>query len=345
MSLDSWEEANVGEHNAQATTEPVRWGMLGTGRIGMRALIPAIQAANATLVALASRDAARAQAAVADLPGVRAYGSYEALLDDPTVEAVYIPLPNGLHAEWTMRAAAAGKHVLCEKTLGMSPEETRAMVAACARAGVLLMEAFMYRHHPQIEWALAQVAAGRVGEVQLVRAGFGFDISSRPDDIRLVAALGGGSLLDVGCYALNFARAVYGRGPESVAARVVTPAGSQVERSVAAALDFGAGQLALIDGDFVAPREQFAEVMGARGRLLIPLPFTPGLNETIVRIEGDDEAVERRFEAVDQYQLEVERFGEAIRARTPPFLPPGDAIEQADAIAAIYAAADYAWPR
>src|SRR6185369_3846379 len=119
------------------------------------------------------------------------YGSYEALLDDPTVEAVYIPLPNGLHAEWVTRAAAAGKHVLCEKTLGMIPDETRVMVGVCERAGVLLMEAFMYRHHPQIEWAFVQVVVGEIGEVQLVRSGFGFNIAGRLDDIRLIASLGG----------------------------------------------------------------------------------------------------------------------------------------------------------
>jgi predicted dehydrogenase len=334
------------DQQARTTSEPVRWGVLGVARIGMRAVVPAmLAAANARVVALASRERARAEAVIADLPGARAYGSYEALLEDSDVEAVYIPLPNGLHAEWVMRAAAAGKHVLCEKTLGMTPDETRAMVGACERAGVLLMEAFMYRHHPQIEWALAQVAAGRVGEVQLVRAGFGFNIAGRPDDIRLVAALGGGSLLDVGCYALNFARAVYGRGPVSASACVVVPAGSEVERSVVAALDFGQGRLALIDGDFVAPRHHFAEVVGDKGRLLIPRPFTPGTNETVVQIELGDETVERRFEGVDQYQVEVERFGAAIRTGAPPFLPPSDAVEQADAIAAIYAAAEYKWPR
>jgi D-xylose 1-dehydrogenase (NADP+, D-xylono-1,5-lactone-forming) len=336
----------MNDQQARSTSESVRWGILGVARIGMRAVVPAMLAAsNARVVALASRDQARAEEAVAEIPGAQAYGSYEALLDDPEVEAVYIPLPNGLHAEWVTRAAAAGKHVLCEKTLGMTPDETRAMVSACERAGVLLMEAFMYRHHPQIEWALAQIAAGRIGEAQLVRAGFGFNIAGRPDDIRLVAALGGGSLLDVGCYALNFARAIYGRGPVSAAARIVVPDGSEVERSVAAALDFGQGQLALIDGDFLAPRHHFAEVVGDKGRLLIPRPFTPGTNETVVQIELGDETVERHFEGVDQYQLEVERFGLAIRMGTSPFLSPADAIEQADAIAAIYAAADYKWPR
>jgi predicted dehydrogenase len=336
----------MNDQQTRSASESVRWGILGVARIGMRAVLPAMLAAvNTRVVALASRDPARAEDAVAGLPGMRAYGSYEALLDDPEVEAVYIPLPNGLHAEWVTRAAEAGKHVLCEKTLGMTPDETRAMVSVCERAGVLLMEAFMYRHHPQIEWALAQVAAGEIGRVQLVRGGFGFNIAGRPDDIRLIASLGGGSLLDVGCYPLNFARAIYGRGPVSAAAKVVVPAGSEVERSVAAALDFGDGQLAVIDSNFLAPRDAFAEVVGDLGRLFIPRPFTPGRNETVVRIERDDETIERHFEGVDQYQLEVERFGLAIRTGTRPFLPPSDAIEQADAIAAIYAAADYKWPR
>jgi D-xylose 1-dehydrogenase (NADP+, D-xylono-1,5-lactone-forming) len=336
----------MSDQQTGAISESVRWGILGVARIGMRAVLPAMLAAsNARVVALASRDLARAKAATAGLPGTRAYGSYEALLEDPEVEAVYIPLPNGLHAEWVTRAAAAGKHVLCEKTLGMTPDETRAMVSACERAGVLLMEAFMYRHHPQIEWALAQVAGGEVGRVQLVRGGFGFNIAGRPDDIRLIASLGGGSLLDVGCYPLNFARAIYGRGPVSAAAKVVVPTGSEVERSVAAVLDFGDGRLAVIDSNFLAPRDAFAEVVGDLGRLFIPRPFTPGRSDMVVRIERDDEVIERHFEGVDQYQLEVERFGVAIRTGTSPFLPPADAIEQADAIAMIYAAAGYDWPR
>ena len=336
----------MNDQQARPTSESVRWGILGVSRIGMRAVFPAMLAAlNTRVVALASRDLARAEYALAGLPGMHAYGSYEALLEDPEVEAVYISLPNGLHAEWVTRAAAAGKHVLCEKTLGMTPDETRVMVGVCERAGVLLMEAFMYRHHPQIEWALAQVAAGEIGEVQLVRSGFGFNIAGRPDDIRLIASLGGGSLLDVGCYPLNFARAIYGRGPVSAVAKVVVPAGSEVECSVAAALDFGDGRLAVIDSNFLTPRDAFAEVVGDLGRLFIPRPFTPGRNETVVRIVRDDEIIERHFEGVDQYQLEVERFGLAIRTRTAPFLPPSDAIEQADAIATIYAAADYVWPR
>src|SRR5579862_915431 len=180
----------------KATDAPVRWGVLSTANIGLKAVIPAIQASrNGWLVAIASRDLASAERVARREPGVRAYGSYEALLDDPNVDAVYIPLPNSLHMEWTIRAAQAGKHVLCEKPLGVTADEARQMFAACDQAGVLLMEAFMYRFHPQILWAQEQIATGRIGAPQVARASFVFDISHNPENIRLQGALAGGSLM------------------------------------------------------------------------------------------------------------------------------------------------------
>ncbi len=329
----------------QTADQPVRWGILSTANIGVKAVIPAIAASNnGRLAAIASRDLPRAEAVAARYPGMRAHGSYEALLADPNVEAVYISLPNALHAEWTIRAAAAGKHVLCEKPLGATPDEVRAMSEARRTAGVLLMEAFMYRFHPQIRWALEQIAAGAVGPVRLVRGAFAFDIRSSPGNIRLQAALAGGSLMDVGCYPLNFARAVYSASPLAVAARAVVPSGSEVERSVAAVLDFGGERLAVIDCSFEQPAQQFIEVAGDRGRLTIPRPFTPREQETIVRIERGDEAVERRFASTDQYRLQVEHFAACVRTGAPPFLPLADARAQAESIEAIYAAASYARP-
>ena len=329
----------------QTMDQPVRWGILSTANIGVKAVIPAIAASgNGRLAAIASRDRSRAEAVAARYPGMRAHGSYDALLSDPGVEAVYISLPNALHAEWTIRAAAAGKHVLCEKPLGATPDEVRAMGEACRAAGVLLMEAFMYRFHPQIRWALEQIAAGAIGPARLVRGAFAFDIRSSPGNIRLQAALAGGSLMDVGCYPLNFARAVYGAAPRAVAARAVVPDGSEVERGVAAVLDFGDGRLAVIDCSFEQPAEQFVEVVGDRGRLTIPRPFTPREQETIVRIERGDETVERRFAPADQYRLQVEHFAARIRTGAPPFLSLADALAQAESIAAIYAAANYTRP-
>ncbi|HEY7984321.1 MAG TPA: Gfo/Idh/MocA family oxidoreductase, partial [Ktedonobacterales bacterium] len=228
---------------AGSAPEPVRWGVLSTANIGVKAVIPAITAAsNSRLVAIASRDATRASVVATHLrPQPRVYGGYAALLDDPDVEAVYIPLPNSEHAEWVQRAAARGKHVLCEKPLALTAAQAREMVAACQTAGVLLLEAFMYRFHPQTRWMVEQVRAGRIGAVKLVRGSFAFDIrSSQPGNIRLQAALGGGSLMDVGCYPLNAARLIFGGPPQSALARVDVPDGSEVERTVAAVLDFGA---------------------------------------------------------------------------------------------------------
>src|SRR5579859_63597 len=324
---------------------PVRWGVLGTANIGVKAVLPAIRASsNGVVAAIASRDMARAER-VADLfPGARPYATYEALLDDPAVDAVYIPLPNGLHAEWTMRAAAAGKHVLCEKPLGATEDEVRRMITASQQAGVLLMEAFMYRFHPQIRYALEEISQGAIGPVRLARGAFAFDIRSRPDDIRLRADLAGGSLMDVGCYPLNFCRAVFGRAPRDVAARVDVPSGSEVERTVAAVLDFGGGRLGMLESSFELPWHQHMEILGETGRLLLPRPSTPGLNETIVRIEREDDTIEHRFAAIDQYQLQVEHFADCVLTGAAPLLPLGDALEQAESVEAIYRAASFQWP-
>lgn len=337
----------MGEHVQKASAAPVRWGVLSTANIGARAVIPAIQAAsNGQLLAIASRDRARAEAFAARLrPGTRAHGSYEALLADPDIEAIYIPLPNSQHAEWSIRAAQAGKHVLCEKPLAATAAEARRIADACRASGVLLLEAFMYRFHPQTRWVQEQVAAGLIGPVRLVRSNFAFDIRTRPGDIRLLATLGGGSLMDVGCYPLNYSRMIFGGLPRQATAHVVTPADSEVEQTVAAVLDYGDDRLAIIDCSFQQPPHQRAEVIGETGRIVVEAPFTPFRNDAIVRVVREDETVEHRIPAVDQYQRQVEHFGACIRAGTPLAISPADAVENAAAIEMIYRAAGYTWPR
>jgi predicted dehydrogenase len=324
----------------------VRWGVLSTANIGVKALIPAIQASrNGRLIAIASRDLERAEAIALIERGARAYGDYQALLDDPDVDAVYIPLPNSLHREWAIKAAAAGKHVLCEKPLGLTVAEVEEMYAASERAGVALMEAFMYRFHPQIAWTLAQVVAGRIGEVRLIRSSFGFDLRQNPENIRLKAALGGGSLMDVGCYPLSLSRVFFGVAPLRAATLVVEPEGSEVEVGMQAALDFGGDRRAVIDSGFAHYWGQSAELIGDLGRLVIPRPFTPGRGETVVRLETAQETIERRFDPVDQYVLQVEAFADCVQnGRTPP-LDKADALAQAHAIELVYASAGYRWPR
>ncbi len=329
-----------------AAGELVRWGVLSSANIGVKAVIPAIQASrNGRLVAIGSRDLARAERVALRERGARAYGSYEGVLDDPEVDAVYIPLPNAQHLEWTVRALNAGKHVLCEKPLGLTADEARQMFDASEQSDKLLMEAFMYRFHPQIAWAREQVAAGRIGPVRLIRSAFVFDIRSSPDNIRLKAALGGGSLMDVGCYPLSLCRIFFEGAPVQAVALMTEPAGAEVEMGVSAALDFGEGRRALLDSSFELPWRQFAEIIGEQGRISIPLPFTPGRIEAVARVDVGDDAWEHRFPAVDQYQLQVEQFAECIQRGETPAITRADSLAQAEAIELIYAAAGYRWPR
>lgn len=202
----------------------------------------------------------------------------------------------------------------------------------------------MYRFHPQIRWTLEQLAAGRIGDVRMVRSAFVFDLHSRPSDIRLQGALGGGSMMDVGCYPLNLCRTVFGEPPREIAARVIVPPGSEVELAVGAVLDFGDGRMGIIDSSFMLPRGFFAEIVGEHGRMLLPAPYTPGRVETMVRIETGDETLEHRFGAIDQYALEVESFSGSIRHHNAPFISLEDSLEQSECIERIYAAAGYTPP-
>jgi D-xylose 1-dehydrogenase (NADP+, D-xylono-1,5-lactone-forming) len=327
--------------------EPVRWGMLSVANIGVKHVVPAILAStNGLLMAVASRNPHRARELFAHIPQVRIYGAYESLLDDPEIEAVYIPLPNSLHAEWTIKALEAGKHVLCEKPLAVTAHQARTMVEAARANDRLLMEAFMYRFHPQTIWALEQVHAGRIGTVKLVRASFAFNVMlpPRPNNIRLQATLAGGSLMDVGCYPINFCRAVFGHPPTAAAARVYKPDVGQVELSTNAVLDFGDGRFGLIDSSFDLPTRQVAEIYGEDGNISIPKPFTPGDVEVDVVLYLEGQTIHQHIAHVDQYRLEVEHFGASVRSDTQPVLSLTETIENLETIEAIYRSAGYPWP-
>src|ERR1700674_5170088 len=264
-------------------TAPIRWGVLGAANIGVKGFIPAILAsASEQLVAVASRNILSAREKFAHLPNLRLYGDYESLLNDPEIDAIYNPLPNSLHAEWTIKALEAGKHVLCEKPMAVTAEQGQMMVEAAQTSGKLLMEAFMYRFHPQTVWALEQVHEGRIGNVKLVRSSFSFNIMVPPHthNIRLQAALAGGSLMDVGCYTINFCRAVYGHAPSTVAARVSAPGPREVDLAASAVLDFGGGRFGLIDSSFEIPTRQVSEIIGDQGTITIPVPFVPADADT-----------------------------------------------------------------
>jgi D-xylose 1-dehydrogenase (NADP+, D-xylono-1,5-lactone-forming) len=335
------------ELDPNSQTSPVRWGVLSVANIGVKRVIPAIVAStNSELVAVASRSPERAQELFATMPNLRIYGDYESLINDPEIEAIYNPLPNSLHAEWSIRAMQAGKHVLCEKPLAVTAGQGAAMARVARESGMLLMEAFMYRFHPQTVWALEQVAVGRIGTVKLVRSSFSFNIlvPPRPQDIRLQAALAGGSLMDVGCYPVNFCRAVYGHTPVAVAARVYMPTEGDVERSANAVLDFGDGRFGLIDSSFELPTRQESEIIGELGTITIPVPFTPGNIEPVVMLATEVQTIHQRFSAIDQYRLEVEHFASCIRFGNQPVLSLEETLENLATIEAIYQSAGYPWP-
>jgi xylose dehydrogenase (NAD/NADP) len=324
---------------------PLGWGILSAASVAVKRVAPAIQSSsNGRLIAVASRHPERARQLYAALPEVRIYGDYESLLADQQVEAVYIPLPNSMHAEWSMRALKAGKHVLCEKPLAVTVEQGLSMLQTARAQGLLLMEAFMYRFHPQMLWVFEQIAEGLIGAVKLVRSSFFFDLRSRPRDIRLQAALAGGSLVDIGCYSLNLCRAIYGRAPLAVGARVYAPVKGEVERAVTAFLDFGEGRFALIDSSFELPTRQLAEIVGENGTLLLNGPFTPGNVETTVTLTIGEQIVVRRFPPLDPYRLEVEHFTTCVRTGRPPLLLPEESLENIATMEAIYRSAGYRWP-
>lgn len=319
----------------------VRWGVLSTAGHGTNTVIPALQAASGGRVAaIASRDAGRAQEWAAKLGIPHSYGSYEALLDDPDIDAVYVPLPNNLHREWTIRAAGAGKHVLCEKPLALNAAEAAEMVAACRQAGVTLAETFQWRHHPQSHRARALLRGGVIGTLRLIEAGFTFPLT-RPGDIRLLPELGGGALYDVGCYAISLARYITGAEPEAVTAQA-TWTESGVDDLLVATLAFPDGVLAHINCSLRLVLRQYFELVGTDGALVVnraykPLEDAPG---EIVRCTQNRAPVETyTTPALNSFVLMAQDFNRAVLAGSEVPFPAEDAVLNMRVIDAVYEAA------
>lgn len=267
------------------------------------------------LVAVASRDERRARDWAREWGVERAYGDYEALLADPGIDVVYIPLPNHLHAEWTIRAARAGKHVLCEKPLALCVAEVDAIAAAAAQTGVVVAEAFMYRHHPQTLKARELVAGGVLGSVRLVRGCFSFPLS-RPGDVRLRPEWGGGCLWDVGCYPISLARFVLGAEPiEAFGSMVMGETG--VDETFAGQLVFPEGVLAQIDAGFRSPVRAEVEIVGTAGVLRVRHPWKP-LSSQPLLLTRDGRTEEVPVAPAERYRLEVEDLAAAIRGEAQP---------------------------
>ncbi len=316
----------------------LRWGILSTANIADKLLG---SGSDQEFVAVGSRSRERAQAWAAERGIPRAHGSDEELLADPEVDAVYVPLPNALHVEWSIRALEAGRHVLCEKPMSRRPADVERAFAVAQERGRVLAEAFMWRHHPQVARARELIADGAVGRLRLVRAAFSF-VERDPEDVRLQGDLDGGALMDVGCYCVSGCRALTGAEPERAFAEQVV-GGRGVDVVLGGTLRFPGDVLGVIDcGLATAPRDEL-EAVGDEGSLFLDDPWHG--REAVVEVRGAGGEVER-VEAgpANSYALELANFEAAVHGRDQPLLGRADSLAQARTIAALYRSAEEGAP-
>ena len=313
------------------------WGLLSTAKIN-RALIKPLNASKRTrLLAVASRNQFSADAYAREWRIPRAHGSYEALLADPEIDVIYNSLPNHLHAEWTIKALRAGKHVLCEKPLGLSLEEVDAMIRASHESGKALAEAFMYRHHPQTVKVKEIVDSGKLGKLQFIRGSFTYKLS-REGNYRAIKEMGGGSIWDVGCYPISYARMLVGEEPAEVFGwQVEGPGGS--DDSFVGQIRFPNNVLAQFDSSFKFQFRAQMEIVGTDGALMIPSPFKPNRNCEIILKEGNNEK-KIRIRSEELYRYEVENFVDVILHNASPQVTLADSRGNIIAILALLASAE-----
>jgi len=319
-------------------SDRVRWGILSTARIAREKVVPAMfKAASVDVVAIASRSEAAARTAAAALRIPRAHGSYEALLADPDVDAVYVPVPNHLHVDWSIRALEAGKHVLCEKPLGMDAADAeRLAVAAAHHPHLKVMEAFMYRLHPQWVAAKRLVDEGALGRLQTVHSHFSY-FKLDPTNIRNQAEAGGGGLMDIGSYDVSLSRFLFGREPLRLVATVDRDPDFRIDRLVSAILDFGEGRTATFTCGTQIQAFQSVQAFGSEGRLQLEIPFNaPQDGPCKLWLEDASGIHETRFDRVDQYALQAEAFSRAVLDDTPVPIPLTDAVANMRVIDAIF---------
>jgi len=311
----------------------VRWGILSTADIGMSQVTPAIQAAsNCDVVAIASRGGERAAAAAAQLGIPESYGSYEELIAADNIDAVYIPLPNDMHAEWVSKTAAAGKHILCEKPLAMSAAQASEMVDVCADAGVKLQEAFMYRHHPTWVEAVRLVRSGAIGDLRAVQSWFSY-FNDDPTNIRNRVANGGGAVMDIGCYNINLSRLLFDAEPGCVNSAVERDPEMGIDILTSAILQFPDGGQSSFTCTIRSEDYQRVHIFGTKGRIEIEIPFNiPAEGETRVFVTTEGGSSEEQasrtivFPEVNQYTIQAQLFADAILNGTEVPVPPADAV-------------------
>jgi D-xylose 1-dehydrogenase (NADP+, D-xylono-1,5-lactone-forming) len=312
----------------------VSWGFLSTANINDKLLAGAAESDRVDVIAVASRDAARAEAYARQRGIERAYGSYEELLADPDVEAVYISLPNSLHVEWSIRALEAGKHVLCEKPLSRRPVDVERAFDVAAQSDRHLMEAFMYRHNPQTAKLKELVGEGAIGRLRLVRAAFSFPLADA-EDVRLDASLDGGGLMDVGCYCINGARLLAGEPDRVYGEQVLSESG--VDELFTGMMRSPDDVLVQFDAGLVLQERDELEAIGEDGSLFLDDPWH--CQSPVIELRTADGVKEIAVEPADSYRLQLENLSDAIRGEAEPLLGRDDALGQGRAIDALYRSA------
>lgn len=294
--------------------DTLRWGILGVAGIAKRSVIPGIKQSQTGIVAaIASRDEAKAQQAANELGIPKSYGSYEALLADPDIDAVYIPLPNHLHKEWTIRAAEAGKHVLCEKPIALDAKEAQDMADACQQAGVQLAEAFMYRYHPRYDMIKEIIRQGEIGEIRGIHGTFTFSNPDDKENVRYKKAWGGGSLYDVGVYPISAARYILELEPEAAAVHAFfSPEHDDVDMMASGLLEFPGHVALTFDCGMWADFRNTLEILGSKGRIEVPRAYLPGTNFGNFHVIDKDGTREIEVPKVDQYALQADDFASRV---------------------------------
>jgi predicted dehydrogenase len=315
-------------------TERVRWGIIGPGNIARHAVAPAIRwSSNGSLQSVASRSAARAAALALETGAESSCGGYDKLLERDDVDAVYIGLPNGLHEEWVLKAAAAGKHVLCEKAITFTAESATRMAEACNQAGVLLMEAYMYRHHPQWYHVRDRLYGGQIGDLRLIQAHLTGTLENAADH-RWSTELGRGALYDVTCYGVNMARYVSGREPVAVSAKARLRAPG-VDESSAAVLEFDGGLVAVVSGSLAAHNSQGLRIIGTEGEIVVERPVIPGMESTPVRIHTKSGSEELTVGGANHFLHMVEHFASCVLSGSGLRYPGEDGVANTRVLEAI----------
>ncbi len=322
----------------------VKWGILGVANIAVKKVIPAMQQSQwSEITAIASRDLAKAQSAAQQLGIPRAYGSYDELLEDPDVEAIYNPLPNNLHIEWTIRAAQAGKHVLVEKPISMTVAEALPLLKVHNETGVKIEEAFMVRSNPQWLKTLELIKEGRIGEVRSVAGYFSYN-NQDPNNIRNIRETGGGGLMDIGCYMIFFARLIFNAEPIRVVSLIDEHPETQTDILTSALLEFPSGHATFTCSTRVTPYQR-VQIIGTKGRIEVQIPVNapPDLPLKIFLDDGSDltggsiHTIE--FEPVDQYTVQGDLFSQAVRENKEPMLSLEGSIKNMAVIEAVFESA------